>query len=270
MAVNLPQNHAQGRHKIMTQHESPTTVQELGIVASSGLLDPEWYLSSYPNVRAQEVDPVAHFCREGWRLGCRPNPYFHPDWYARTYGSELFAEENPLLHYIRRGERENAWPSPHFDPEWYRDEYALGERESPLRHYLLNRTSVAFSPVPLFDAVAYTAAHPELLAAGQDPYLHWLQEQEGVEQNPAQEITFATVLGLAGAGSGGTVPDTVSWETLTEILRLFIPLIPFDETWYCASNLDVAEALRTGQIASAQGHFIEQGFFEGRSPVPSR
>ena len=254
---------------MMTQHGAPPSAREVSIVETSGLLDREWYLASHPEVRDGGVDPVAHFCREGWRLGFRPNPYFHPDWYTRTYAAELEREENPLLHYIRRGERENAWPSPHFDPEWYRDEYAIGASESPLRHYLLNRTRAAFSPVPLFDAGAYVAAHPELLPAGQDPYLHWLQE-EAVEESPAPNVTFATVLSLAGAGPGGSVPDTVSWETLTRVLRLFIPLIPFDETWYCASNPDVVEALRNGQIASPHGHFVEYGFFEGREPAPSR
>lgn len=244
-------------------------VGEASIVESSGLLDRAWYLASYPEVRAQGVNPVEHFCGEGWRLGFRPNPYFYPDWYARTYGSEFLPQENPLLHYIRRGESENAWPSPHFDPEWYRNEYALGASESPLRHYLLNCKSAAFSPLPLFDAAAYTAAHPELLALGQDPYLHWLQE-EAVKQNRAPEVTFATVLDLAGVRSRDSVPDTVSWEGLTRILRLFIPLIPFDESWYCASNPDVVEAVNSGDIRSAHEHYIEYGFFEGRSSVPSR
>lgn len=255
---------------MITQHGSLLSVGEAGIVESSGLLDREWYLASHPEVRGRGIDPVVHFCREGWRLGFRPNPYFHPDWYTKTYGSELRPGESPLLHYIRRGERENAWPSPHFDPEWYRDEYALGESDSPLRHYLLNRARAAFSPLPVFDAVAYSAAHPEWITTGQDPYLHWLQEQEAAELNSTPEVTFATVLKLAGAGSGGGVPDTVSWEALTCILRLFTPLIPFDEEWYCASNSDVAEALRSHEIASAHDHFVEYGFFEGRSPVPLR
>jgi len=247
------------------------SVGEGSVIESSGLLDRKWYLARYPEVSDQGADPVEHFCRDGWKLGFRPNPYFYPDWYARTYGTELHPEENPLLHYIRRGERENAWPSPHFDPEWYRGEYALGGGESPLRHYLLNRTRAPFSPLPLFDAAGYTAAHPELLSAGQDPYLHWLQEQETLGQNPASpQVTYATVLNLAGAGAGGNVPDTVSGEALTRILRLFIPLIPFDETWYCASNPDVAAAVSHGEIRSAHEHFIEFGFFEGRGSVPAR
>jgi hypothetical protein len=254
----------------MTQPGELQSAGEASIVETSGLFDREWYLASYPDIRARGVDPIAHFCREGWRLGLRPNPYFHPEWYAKTYGSELHPQENPLLHYIRRGERENAWPSPHFDPEWYRDEYAVVAGDSPLRHYLVNRTRAAFSPVPLFDAGAYAAAHPELLPAGQDLYLHWLQGEEAGGQNLAPQVTFAAVLSLAGAGSGGSVPDAVSWETLTRILRLFIPLIPFDETGYCVSNPDVVEALRKGQITSPHAHFVEYGFFEGRDPMPSR
>jgi hypothetical protein len=253
---------------MMAQHDDPRIGSDTRIVQSSDLLDREWYLASYPEVNEPGMDPTAHFCDTGWRQGLRPNPYFHTDWYARTYGSELEPDENPLLHYIRRGERENAWPSPHFDPEWYRDRYSLDENESPLRHYLRHRARGTVSPLPVFDAVAYTAAHPHVAAGGQDPYLHWLGAQATPERNPTPVVTFSSVLEVTGAGPTGMPPDTLKWETVTRILRLFIPLIPFDESWYCASNPDVAAALRLGQIPSAHGHYIEHGFFEGRSPLP--
>lgn len=194
-------------------------------------------------------------------------PYFDPAWYARTYGAELLPDEDPLLHYVRTGERANAWPSPHFDPEWYRQEYALGEHESPLHHYILNRAGGALSPLPVFDAAAYSAEHPQWRDSAPDPYLHSLQRAQE-DPSPAPAVTFAAVLELVGGNSQtATVPATVEWDAFREALQLFIPLIPFDAEWYCNSNPDVAEALRGGHIASAHGHFIEHGFFEGRAPI---
>jgi hypothetical protein len=246
---------------------------DVSVIDSSGLFDRDWYLASYPEVD-QQADPLIHFCRDGWRHGLQPNPYFHPAWYAKTYGAELLPDENPLLHYIRVGERENAWPSPHFDPEWYRDQYAIcpnkDERESPLRHYLLNRAAGTYSPLPVFDAAAYAVANPECLATGQDPYLHWLQQpKKAADPPPSSESPLATVLDLVGGSlEHGKIPDAVSWEAFTQALRLFIPLIPFDEAWYCSHYPDVAAAVKCGLIASAHGHFVNYGFFEGRSPAP--
>lgn len=250
-------------------HRSRGVDLEASTVERSGLFDSDWYLRNYPEL-GDQADPVAHFCRDGWRRGLQPNPYFHPAWYARTYRAELAPDQNPLLHYILRGERENAWPSAHFDPEWYREEYALGEHESPLRHYLLNRSAGTHSPLPVFDAPEYVASHPECLAPGQDPYLHSLQQpQEAPQQPPPSDSPLATILKLVGGNlETGDIPQTVSWDTLKQVLQVFIPLIPFDEAWYCESYPDVAAAVSCHLIESAHRHFIDYGFFEGRSPAP--
>lgn len=137
-----------------------------------------------------------------------------------------------MLHYILRGEQEDAWPSRHFDPGWYSEAYSLIEGESPLRHYLLNRASGAFSPLPVFDVAGHVARNPDWPAYAQDPYLHALQRVKYVS-SPAPGVTFAAVLGLAGGIEG--IPESVSRETLKGVLRLFIPLIPFDAGWYCST-----------------------------------
>ena len=63
------------------------------------------------------------------------------------------------------------------------------------------------------------------------------------------------------------LPDTVSVEACTDVLRSFIPLLPFDEAWYCRCYPDVA-AVKRRVVATAHGHFIDYGFFERRSPAP--
>jgi hypothetical protein len=239
-------------------------------VQRSGLFDRDWYLANHPELD-DGSDPIAHFCREGWLHELQPNPYFHPAWYAKTYRSEIAPGENPLLHYIRRGERENAWPSAHFDPEWYRMKYALSEHESPLRHYLLNRFSGAYSPLPIFDAAQYLASHPDCRTMGADPYLQWLEDPaETFQRPPPDSSPLARVLRLAGGTpETGTIPDGISAEALKQVLRLFIPLIPFDEDWYCKCYPDVATAVSCHLITSAHQHFIDYGFFEGRTPAPA-
>lgn len=240
---------------------------QVKVMESSGLFDQEWYRASYSEEVLQD-DPLLHFCREGWRKGFAPNPYFHPNWYEKTYGAEFLPGENPLLHYIRAGERENAWPSEHFDPEWYRDEYGIGV-ESPLGHYLKNRGSGNFSPLPGFDAAAYAKANPECLSPGLDPYLHRLQfPKQAPEPVPFSKSPMGWVVEAIGsAPEYGKIPESVPWNAVQQALRLFIPLLPFDEAWYCRQYPDVAQALKSGVIPSAHEHFIVYGFFEGRSPA---
>lgn len=242
---------------------------EAALVDSSGLFDRDWYLARYPEAGGRE-DTLVHFCRDGWRNGFQPNPYFDPAWYARTYGSEFFPGEHPLMHYIRRGERENAWPSPLFDPEWYRDELALDSHKSPLRHYLSNRGSGLLSPLPGFDVAAYVKENPRCLESPGDPYLHWRQRLPDQEEPlPIAQSPLAIVLEVVGGNlETGSIPDTVPWEAFKQALRLYIPNIPFDEAWYCRRYPDVAAAVKCGLISSAQAHFIDYGYFEGRIPAP--
>jgi len=237
------------------------------VVARSGLFDGEWYRAEY--LEGQAVDPLMHFCREGSHQEFAPNAYFDPAWYARTYGDELDSLEHPLMHYIRVGERENAWPSPHFDPEWYRDVHAITAVAGPLAHYLARRSSGTVSPLPVFDAAAYSAAHPNCLAEeGADPYWHWLAQldDEG-EDPPFPASPFAAVLAAVGGNlEEGNFPETINWKDFAHVLGQFAKLIPFDQDWYLECYPDVAAAVASGEMDSAHAHFLEHGFFEGRSP----
>jgi hypothetical protein len=237
------------------------------LLEASGLFDDPWYAATYARDVGDAV-PLSHYCAEGWRRQFRPNPYFDPEWYAATYAAELGSGENPLVHYILRGEREAAWPSPHFDPEWYRDIHDLGAATSPLAHYLRHRTRGDLSPLPIFDATAYAALHPEWPATGYDPYWHSLHGDGSPALPPLAASPWGKFLAILGCDPEDVrAPPVVSGDALKEALRPLIPLIPFDEAWYRRTYLDVAAALECRQIESAHGHFIEFGFFEGRSPA---
>jgi hypothetical protein len=42
--------------------------------------------------------------------------------------------------------------------------------------------------------------------------------------------------------------------------------IPFDEKWYLETYPDIAAAVESGEIPSAERHFRDIGYFEGRLP----
>lgn len=44
------------------------------MVARSGLLDPDWYLQAYPDVAADGIDPLRHYCESGFLENRRPGP----------------------------------------------------------------------------------------------------------------------------------------------------------------------------------------------------
>ena len=55
-----------------------------GVVAASGLIDPNYYLINGTDVHEAQLDPAEHFCRYGWREGRKPNIYFDTRWYQQT------------------------------------------------------------------------------------------------------------------------------------------------------------------------------------------
>jgi hypothetical protein len=70
------------------------------------------------------------------------------------------------------------------------------------------------------------------------------------------------------SASGGKIVANIDYDDLLAVVRLLLRGLSFDEDWYLARYPDVAEALASGQIQSAKGHFIENGYFEGRLPFP--
>ena len=254
-------------------HVSPKHYRgDEGTVESSGLLDPVWYWDQYPDVKKLSFDPLVHFCNHGWKEGRRPNPYFDTLWYQEKYLSDVSSDINPLVDYIQRGELANANPSVYFDTGWYRKRHQLPVEESPLRHYLLRRLSGSVSPNSKFKLERYLDAHPQLRESGQDVYLHSLAIAHPAEQVPNSALlTIQTVLQMVGVDSAiDAVPATIAWESFKEVLRKFLPLLPFDEVWYRETYPDVGTAVQMGHFSSAHEHYIIHGFFEGRSGTPPK
>lgn len=60
----------------------------------------------------------------------------------------------------------------------------------------------------------------------------------------------------------------MSYEDLQKMIAMLLSAIPVDEAFYLSRNPDVAEGIRQGTLRSAQQHFTDHGYFEGRLPYP--
>lgn len=78
----------------------------------SGWFDPDWYLQTYPDVRAAQVDPVQHYLSVGWRENRNPGPRFNTAFYLRSNPDVRKEGANPLVHFLEHGSREGRRPSP--------------------------------------------------------------------------------------------------------------------------------------------------------------
>lgn len=70
---------------------------------SSGIFDPDWYLSLYPDVRNSKVSPFEHFIQYGFKEGRSPSPAINAEYYKERYLSPRNISSPALLHYLNKG-----------------------------------------------------------------------------------------------------------------------------------------------------------------------
>jgi hypothetical protein len=58
----------------------------------------------------------------------------------------------------------------------------------------------------------------------------------------------------------------VQRDHLIDFLRPHVSRIAFDEKWYLSAHPDIAEAIKSGRIASAHEHYVTSGYYEHRLP----
>lgn len=80
-----------------------------------GAFDPDFYMSTYPEVAEQGIDPARHFLLLGWRLGYDPRADFSTSYYRDRYLDIRKAGHNPFLHYLRHGRSEQRETRSHID-----------------------------------------------------------------------------------------------------------------------------------------------------------
>ena len=58
----------------------------------------------------------------------------------------------------------------------------------------------------------------------------------------------------------------MQYDELVAVIKLLLRSVPVDERWYRGRYEDVDLAISSGEFTSAKHHFIENGYFEGRTP----
>jgi hypothetical protein len=68
----------------------------------------------------------------------------------------------------------------------------------------------------------------------------------------------------------GELRVNVAYEEFIRILKLMITGVEVDDAWYVKAYEDIGKAITDGIVKSAQQHFVDDGYFEGRLPFPMR
>lgn len=68
----------------------------------------------------------------------------------------------------------------------------------------------------------------------------------------------------------GELRVNMSYEDFIKIIKMMIAGVEISEEWYTRTYEDIGKAIRDGGVKSAQRHFVEDGYFEGRMPFPIR
>jgi hypothetical protein len=73
---------------------------------------------------------------------------------------------------------------------------------------------------------------------------------------------------LSFAAVNGELTVSATYAQFTVMIRCLLEGIEVDEEWYLSQYPDVAEGIKNGSVTSARGHFLHDGYFEGRIPFP--
>jgi len=103
-----------------------------------GLFDADWYLATYPDVKAAGFEPIVHYVNLGDAEGRRPNAYFDPDFYRDQFGATRVRSVTALYHYALIGEAIGLKASRTFSSHGYLASNAALRPwlDQPLTHFL--------------------------------------------------------------------------------------------------------------------------------------
>lgn len=201
------------------------------LARESGLLDLEWMLQQYPDLKSADV--ALHYCVHGYKEGRNPNEYFNTKWYASRYKLE---GENPLIHYITKGWRQGLNPSFRFDARKYIDTYLPGQPDvEPLRYHLEEGASKGHQPIR-FD---YGNKDCHLIAESGLMDFEWMSLKYPDLKETDHLLHYCTF-----GHEEGRYPNPF-----------------FDSSWYRHKYLD-------GSKENPLIHYIEKGRFDGHDTAP--
>ncbi len=145
-------------------------VSDYKLVLSSGYFDRDWYLTQYPDVANEQVDPLTHYMENGWIENRNPGPFFSTRCYLFENPDVKEAGVNPLVHYLKNGKKEgrrNKYEiirkGGYVDEEWYMSAYPDTDYAaiSPTEHYILFGWREGTKPYESWSDDYFFIANPE-------------------------------------------------------------------------------------------------------------
>jgi hypothetical protein len=177
---------------------------------------------------------------------------------------------DPLAHYLRYGEAEGRPPSAWFDPAWYRAAHGIPVSQPALEHFLTRRTSGRFLPCAALYLVPLLPSGREAIAAGADPFDHYLHEMEVPERELLPEFSIIQSSGLIDPAYYQLFPSGPFEPELDPVLHYCRfgwrasrgPNTAFDPIWYTETN-QAAALLGINLLM----HYILEGEAANRRPI---
>lgn len=239
--------------------------------AELSLFDKAYYLGTYKDVAAANVDPVQHYMQFGWTEGRDPNSHFDTSFYLNQNPDVRAAGVNALEHYLLAGAAEGRAASFAFDGKAYLAANAdvVKRGMDALTHYLMHGAAEGrdtFQATPhatgpqnvLVDARFYFGTYQDVAKEGVDPTQHFMTSgwREGRDAN----AFFDTGHYLS------KYPDVknAGMNPIEHYLQFGAaegrePSARFDGDAYLARYTDVTEADMNPLV-----HYLQHGINEGR------
>jgi hypothetical protein len=200
------------------------------------LFDSAFYLKNNPDVAAAGVNPLGHYLQHGAKEGRQPHPLFDSAFYWRRYEDVREAGINPLLHYVTSGAIEGRKPHPLFQPDYYFSQCPETPRKDPLVQFLEGEHR--FNPHLLFDCESYLREHPDAVANGINPLVHYVlnparRKTDQVSQFEVQDVQVRLIFAEGGSFAGDAA---VVWKDDCHRTRILAP--PQQQPFFLAISYD--------------------------------
>lgn len=210
----------------------------------------EFYSANNPDVVAEQLDPLRHFMRSGWREERDPSPDFSTAFYLDENQDVLRAGVNPFVHWVLSGKDEGRKGksdiSPEdmariraaFDADFYLSQnFDIAESGlDPLGHYNRSGWREGRDPSAEFSTRYYLLENPDVREAQTNPFVHWVLQ--GRDENRAGKPNRAD--------------------------RLHELHAAFDAEFYRRTYPDIAQSL-----TDPFEHYMAFGWEEERNPSPA-
>lgn len=141
------------------------------IIKRSGLFNKIDYLLKNPDVRKEDVNPLMHYIKSGWKEGRDPSASFNTERYLEEHPELRALDQNPLVHYIQN------------TPSTKRGFFApiVTKLRYLYEYFLLKRSG-------LFDVTYYLQTYEDVRRADINPLMHFITIGWREGRNPSKKF----------------------------------------------------------------------------------